>query len=64
MDCDLQHRVNEIPTLLDKIDKDIDVIIGSRYVKGGKNKWIPYRGVISRIATFIAHLLIAGSRGV
>ena len=64
MDCDLQHPVNEIPTLLNKLDEDTDVIIGSRYVKGGKNKWNPYRGVISRIATFIAHLLIAESRGI
>lgn len=64
MDCDLQHPINEIPNLINKIDKDTDVVIGSRYVKGGKNKWNPYRGVISRIATFIAHLFIAESRGI
>jgi dolichol-phosphate mannosyltransferase len=64
MDCDLQHPINEVPNLINKIDKDTDVVIGSRYVEGGKNKWNPYRGVISRIATFIAHLFIAESRGI
>ena len=63
MDCDLQHSVNDIPTFLKQLSEETDVIIGSRYVKGGKNKWSPYRGIISRIATFIAHVFIAQSRG-
>ena len=64
MDCDLQHSVSEIPSLLNKLNEETDVIIGSRYIKEGKNKWSPYRGIVSRIATFIAHLFIAQSRGI
>ena len=64
MDCDLQHSVNEIPVFLKKLNSETDVIIGSRYTNGGKNIWSPYRGIISRIATFIAHIFIAQSRGV
>ena len=64
MDCDLQHSVSEIPSLLNKLNEETDVIIGSRYIKEGKNKWSPYRGIVSRIATFIAHFFIAQSRGI
>jgi dolichol-phosphate mannosyltransferase len=34
-DSDFQHRVEDIPVLLKKIDEDFDLIIGSRYVPGG-----------------------------
>ena len=64
MDCDLQHSVDEIPVFFKKLNEETDVIIGSRYTNGGKNIWSPYRGIISRIATFIAHIFIAQSRGI
>ena len=64
MDCDLQHSVNEIPIFFKKLNEETDVIIGSRYINGGENIWSPYRGIISRIATFIAHIFIAQSRGI
>jgi dolichol-phosphate mannosyltransferase len=64
MDCDLQHSVNEIPVFFKNLTEETDVIIGSRYIKGGRNLWSPYRGIISRIATFIAHIFIAQSRGI
>ncbi|EKD94567.1 MAG: hypothetical protein ACD_26C00034G0102 [uncultured bacterium] len=34
-DSDFQHRIEDIPVLLEKIDEDYDLIIGSRYVPGG-----------------------------
>lgn len=34
-DSDFQHRIEDIPQLLNKIQDDFDLIIGSRYVKGG-----------------------------
>ncbi len=34
-DSDFQHRVEDIPTLLSKIDEGYDLVIGSRYVPGG-----------------------------
>lgn len=34
-DSDFQHRIEDIPVLLAKIEEDYDLIIGSRYVPGG-----------------------------
>lgn len=34
-DSDFQHRIEDIPVLLSKIDENYDLIIGSRYVPGG-----------------------------
>lgn len=34
-DSDFQHRPEDIPVLLSKIEEGYDLIIGSRYVKGG-----------------------------
>src|SRR3989344_7729771 len=34
-DSDFQHRVEDIPTLLSKINEGYDLVIGSRYVPGG-----------------------------
>jgi dolichol-phosphate mannosyltransferase len=64
MDCDLQHSVSEMPVFINKLTEETDLIIGSRYMKGGRNLWSPYRGVVSRIATFIAHIFITQSRGI
>lgn len=58
MDCDLQHSIELLPKLIEKLDRRPDVVIGSRYVKGGMSKWSPYRGLVSRVATFIAHMMI------
>lgn len=64
MDCDLQHPFDLIPKLTENLDKQPDIVIGSRYTKGGMNRWNPYRGIVSRIATFIAHVMIEESRNV
>lgn len=64
MDCDLQHSIEQIPLMLLHLNDNIDIVIGSRYITGGKNVWSPYRGVVSRVATFIAHLIIPRSRQV
>lgn len=64
MDCDLQHPIELIPKLIEKLEYQLDIVIGSRYIKGGENKWSPYRGVVSRTATFIAHMMIKESRKV
>lgn len=51
MDADLSHPPEYIPVFLNNIDKDTDMIIGSRYIKGGKIKSRPlYRNLISYIA--------------
>ena len=63
LDCDLQHPVSMIPHLLNRLKiSELDIIIGSRYIDGGLNDWPAYRGVISRIATFISHLMLGKTR--
>ena len=62
MDCDMQHPPSFIPNFIAEIQGDIDIIVGSRYIKGGQNNWPAYRGVVSRSATFLAHVLIENTR--
>jgi dolichol-phosphate mannosyltransferase len=64
LDCDLQHPIELMPKLIENLDKQPDIIIGSRYIKGGVNRWNPYRGIVSRVATFIAQVMIGEARNV
>ncbi len=57
MDCDLSHSPNEIPNLL-KHRNEADIIIGSRYVKGGKAEMSLKRTAISRSFNFLARFLL------
>jgi len=43
MDADLSHNPNDIPRLLAKLNDGYDLVIGSRYVKGGKIEGWPWR---------------------
>lgn len=56
MDCDLSHDPNEIPDLL-KHKNEADIIIGSRYVKGGSASMPLKRTIISKSYNFIVRLL-------
>ncbi len=48
MDADLSHPPERLPALLDGLDR-ADLVIGSRYVDGGKTvNWSPLRKAISR----------------
>jgi dolichol-phosphate mannosyltransferase len=49
MDADLSHDANDIPRLLEKLDRGADLAIGSRYVPGGSvPHWAWYRRAMSR----------------
>ena len=49
MDADLSHDANDIPRLLERIDRGADMAIGSRYVPGGSvPHWAWYRRAMSR----------------
>ena len=56
MDSDLQHDENAIPAIVAKlVDEDRDIVVGSRYVKGGgTGNWTPSREKMSRFATVIS----------
>jgi dolichol-phosphate mannosyltransferase len=49
MDADLQHEPEALPELLAPLERGHDVVIGSRYVKGGSiPDWAWHRRVLSR----------------
>jgi len=59
MDSDFSHNPNDIPRLLKSAEKGNDLVIGSRYIKGGKMKnWPLKRKLISRFANLIASITI------
>lgn len=57
-DSDFQHRVEDIPILLAKIDEAYDLIIGSRYVKGGSipEEWGSKRKFFSIVGNWICRI--------
>ncbi|MEM0066294.1 MAG: glycosyltransferase family 2 protein [Sulfolobales archaeon] len=65
MDADLQHPPEALPEMLKKVSSGCDVVIGSRYVKGGSiAEWSLFRRVVSRGADLIAKILLPKTRGI
>lgn len=59
MDADFSHNPQDIPRFLKYAEKGYDLIVGSRYIKGGEIKgWPSSRIIISKIANKIAKTLI------
>jgi dolichol-phosphate mannosyltransferase len=60
MDVDLQHDERIIPQMLQSLhDDNLDIVIGSRYVKGGGvGEWQEKRASMSRFATTLSRLVI------
>lgn len=58
MDADFSHDFNEIPALLEKL-KNSDVVVGSRYIKGGGVKnWNFFRRILSRFANWYVKVIL------
>jgi dolichol-phosphate mannosyltransferase len=65
MDADLQHPPELLPKLLERAKEGYDIVIASRYVKGGGVEgWSLWRRLISRGATLLAHALFLETRKV
>lgn len=65
MDADLQHPPEVLPELVKEIESGADIVIASRYVRGGSCPgWNLRRRLISRGAIFLAHLLLPATRQV
>ena len=60
MDADLQHSPEDFPKLISKIKDDYDLIIGSRYIRGGSvpKDWALYRKLISYFGSLFARVLL------
>ena len=57
MDCDFSHDPAAVPRLVAAL-ADADVVIGSRYVSGGRIEgWPPHRRVISKSANWFVNTL-------
>lgn len=55
MDADFSHSPSNIPRIFRKCENGFDVVVGSRYVRGGG---IIGWGFIRRVLSFIANLLV------
>ena len=58
MDADFSHHPRHLPAVFQAAAGDVDLVIGSRYVKGGANPDSPlYRRFISQVANLCAHFV-------
>jgi len=59
MDCDLSHNPESIPQMMQKAKQGYDIVVGSRYIKGGKiENWGLHRRIMSKGAnTFTRYFL-------
>lgn len=53
MDADLSHDPEQLPRLVEKLEEGYDLVIGSRYMEGGKRK----DSLLRRIFPWIGNLL-------
>lgn len=60
MDADLQHDPEDFPKLISKIKDGYDLIIGSRYVRGGSvpQEWAIYRKAISYFGSLFTRVVL------
>lgn len=59
-DADGSHQPKYIPVMMAAIDNGADVVVGSRYVPGGKIEanWAFHRRMISRVGNYVARLFL------
>jgi glycosyltransferase involved in cell wall biosynthesis len=58
MDADFSHNPRFIPDIVDKINQGYDLVIGSRYVRGGRSTQTLDRKVFSWGANTMTHVLL------
>ncbi len=59
MDADLTHDGNDIPKFIKKIEEGYDLVLGSRFVPGGKMVGVPYlRALISKMGNMVGKILL------
>ncbi len=65
MDADLQHPPDRIPEMIRLLENGCDLVIGSRYVPGGRDEGLKgYRRLISLTARLLAWILLPETRRV
>ncbi len=63
-DADGQHQPKHIPAFLKKIDQGYDLVLGSRYIKGGSipKTWGPHRVFLSSVGNVVVRLVMMNFR--
>jgi dolichol-phosphate mannosyltransferase len=62
MDCDFSHDPADVPRLIAATDEGADLVLGSRYVKGGAVcNWGLVRRIVSFGGSFYARVLLGAS---
>ncbi len=64
MDCDMQHPPQLLPAMLAEAKSGTDMVIASRYARGGAPNMSAVRGVISKFATGLAHFMLPQTRNI
>ena len=60
MDCDFSHDPADLQRLIAEIDAGADLVLGSRYVRGGSTPdWRVRRRVISRLGSLFARTILS-----
>jgi dolichol-phosphate mannosyltransferase len=59
MDADFSHDPADVPRLLAPLEGDADLVLGTRYMRGGRTVgWPWYRKLISRSGTLFARTVL------
>jgi len=59
MDADYSHNPKEMPKLIDSVQKDFDLVVGSRYCPHGSTRdWSIIRLAVSKVANLLTKLRI------
>ncbi|WP_372824538.1 glycosyltransferase [Pyrococcus kukulkanii] len=65
MDADLQHPPELVPELVGKVLEGYDIVIGSRYVEGGRiENWKWYRRLVSLGAVLFVRVFLPRLKGI
>ncbi|NPB01270.1 MAG: polyprenol monophosphomannose synthase [Crenarchaeota archaeon] len=65
MDADLQHPPEKIPEMINLLERGADMVIGSRYVPGGRDEGLKgFRRLVSLGARVLAWILLPETRRV
>jgi dolichol-phosphate mannosyltransferase len=59
LDCDFSHDPEDVPRLIAAAEEGADLVLGSRYVRGGAiGDWTLARRIVSRCGSLYAQLLL------
>lgn len=59
LDADFSHPPKDIPRLIQAIKEGNNVVVGSRYISGGKTEsWTLFRNIVSKTANFMSRKIL------